>query len=74
MSENTEREPTYECHVRVGASMDSKGKCKPDVKCEINRLNQPEGDDMYDNIHADVERAIYETTYAIKALLEEFGE
>lgn len=58
----------YEIRTKVGAEVDSKGNIKPSAQVEITRKLES-GAEIYELIHADMERGLEEVQAAIRAVL-----
>lgn len=58
----------YEIRTKVGAEVDSKGNIKPSAQVEITRKLES-GAEVYELIHADMERGLEEVQAAIRAVL-----
>lgn len=59
---------SYEIRTKVGAEVDSKGNIKPSAQVEITRKLES-GAEVYELIHADMERGLEEVQAAIRAVL-----
>ena len=64
---------TYDIRTKVGAEVDSKGNIKPAAQVEITR-KLVDGDEVYELIHADMERGLEEVQEAIRKVLQAGGQ
>lgn len=64
---------TYEIRTKVGAEVDSKGNIKPAAQVEITRKLE-NGEEVYDLIHADMQRGLEEVQAAITEVLNRSGQ
>jgi len=63
----------YDIRTKVGAEVDSKGNIKPSAQVEITRKLE-NGEDIYELIHADMERGLEEVQAAINEVLKRGGQ
>jgi hypothetical protein len=63
----------YDIRTKVGAEVDSKGNIKPSAQVEITRKLE-NGEEIYELIHADMERGLEEVQAAINEVLKRGGQ
>ncbi len=63
----------YDIRTKVGAEVDSKQNIKPYAQVEITR-KLVDGDEVYDLIHADMQRGLEEVQQAITEVLSRGGQ
>jgi len=64
---------TYDIRTKVSAEVDSKMNVKPAAQVEITR-KLVDGDEVYDLIHADMQRGLEEVQQAIQEALSRGGQ
>jgi hypothetical protein len=64
---------TYDIRTKVGAEVDSKGNIKPAAQVEITR-KLVDGEEVYDLVHADMQRGLEEVQQAIQEVLSRGGQ
>jgi hypothetical protein len=63
----------YEISTGVSAEVDSKGNIKPAAQVEITR-KLVDGEEVYDLVHADMQRGLEEVQQAIQEVLSRGGQ